>query len=315
MLVWKFTKVKASIHPTYAITGFESTRLTPGPKWFPEARLNFTQNILESAYAPKDRDKTSILTVVREDQSEVEDICLSQLHSRVGRLANALRRIGVQRLDRVACVGSNSINTFVVFLAAASIGAIFTCCSPEMGEKGILDRFLQVKAKVLFADDWIVYNGKRICCLPKVDRVAGQLRKHAGLQYLVSMPRFDEKHAERLPDGSQSLQSFVAGASDSLSFDQVEFTHPLVVVYSSGTTGPPKCLVHTVGGVLLKQKVEQILCTEMDKNSVYLQYTTVCQTRIPHSLFFPTDNILTDQLDHVSVFSFRFAEWRKVCSI
>jgi acetoacetyl-CoA synthetase len=281
MLVWEFTKVKASIHPRYAITDVESTRLTPSPKWFPEARLNFAQNILESGYAPKDKDKTPILTMVREDKIETEEICLSQLCSRVGRLANALRREGVQPLDRVACVGSNSINTFTVFLAAASIGAIFTCCSPEMGEKGILDRFMQVKAKLLFADDWIVYNGKRISCLPKASRVARELRKHAGLQVLVAMPRFDEKHADRLPDGSQSLQSFVEGVSDSLSFVQVVFTHPLVIVYSSGTTGQPKCLVHTVGGVLLKQKVEQILCTEMDENSVYLQYTTVCHPRIP----------------------------------
>jgi acetoacetyl-CoA synthetase len=276
MLVWKFTKVKASIHPTFAIKDLESKRLTPSPKWFPEARLNFAQNILESPYAPKDEHKTPVLTMVREGYSAVEDVSLSQLRSRVGRLSNALRRAGVQRLDRVACVGSHSINTFVVFLAAASIGAIFTCCSPEMGEKGILDRFLQVKAKVLFADDWIVYNGKKISCWPKMDRVAGQLKKQAGLQVLVAMPRFEESQAGRLPNGALSLHDFVAGVPDSLSFDQVEFTHPLVVVYSSGTTGQPKCLVHTVGGVLLKQKVEQILCTEMDEDSVYVQYTTVC---------------------------------------
>jgi acetoacetyl-CoA synthetase len=276
MLVWKFTKVKALIHPSYAITSVESARLNPSPKWFPEVRLNFAQNILESDYAPKNRDKTPVLTMVREGQSETEEISLDQLRSRMGRVANALRREGVQQLDRVGCVGSNSFNTFTIFLAAASIGAIFTSCSPEMGEKGILDRFVQIKAKILFADDWIVYNGKKIPCLQKASRVAGELRKHAGLQSLVAMPRLDRNQLDQLPDGCKSFQEFTKGVVDSLTFAQVEFMHPLVIVYSSGTTGQPKCLVHTVGGVLLKQKVEQILCTEMDETSVYLQYTTVC---------------------------------------
>lgn len=280
MLVWEFTRVKASIHPSYAITSDESARFIPSPKWFPEARLNFAQNVLESDYPPKNKDKTPVLTMVREGQSETEEISLNQLRSRVGILANAMKREGVQQLDRVACVGSNSINTFTVFLAAASIGAIFTCCSPEMGEKGILDRFIQIRAKILFADDWIIYNGKKVSCLQKASRVAGQLMKNAGLHSLVAMPRFEGSYLDQLPDGCKSFRDFTRGVSDSLSFTQLDFTHPLVIVYSSGTTGQPKCLVHTIGGVLLKQKVEQILCTEMDENSVYLQYTTVCHPRV-----------------------------------
>ncbi|KIW78340.1 acetoacetate-CoA ligase [Fonsecaea pedrosoi CBS 271.37] len=274
MLVWEFTKVKSSIRPTYAISKSEANRLTPNPTWFPEARLNFAQNILESDFAPHDEYNTPVLTGIREDQSEVEHVSLTQLRSRVGRLANALRGVGVQTSDRVACVGSNSINTFTVFLAAASIGAIFTCCSPEMGEKGILDRFLQVRPKVLFFDDWVVYNGKEIPCLEKAGKVTGQLKMQAGLKLSVAVPRFSESRARRLPDGLQSLESLLTGASEHLRFAQVEFSHPLVVVYSSGTTGQPKCLVHTVGGVLLKQKLEQVLCTEMNEKSIYLQYTT-----------------------------------------
>ncbi|KAI1615923.1 acetoacetate-CoA ligase [Exophiala viscosa] len=274
MLLWEFTKVQASIQPDYAITDSEAASLTPVPNWFPQARFNFAQNILESSYAPPVEDERPILTGVREGGSNIEHVSLSELRSRVGVLANALTRAGVQRLDRVACIGSNSISTFTIFLAAASIGAIFTCCSPEMGEKGILDRFLQVKPKVLFTDDWIVYNGKRIECLEKAKRVASVLRTRGDLQTLVVIPRDNESYMDDLEAGFQSLQSFSAGVAENYAFAQLHFSHPLVVVYSSGTTGQPKCLVHTAGGVLLKQKLEQILCTDMTENSVYMQYTT-----------------------------------------
>jgi acetoacetyl-CoA synthetase len=196
MLVWEFTKVRASIQPDYAITDLEATRLTPSPKWFPQARLNFAQNILESSYAPLAEDERPVLTGVREGGREIEHVSLSELRSRVGVLANALARSGVQRLDRVACVGSNSVTTFIVFLATASIGAIFTCCSPEMGEKGILDRFLQVKPKILFTDDWIVYNNKRIGCLDKAKRVASVLRARGDLQTLVVISRNNETYLD-----------------------------------------------------------------------------------------------------------------------
>ncbi|KAJ5521065.1 acetoacetate-CoA ligase [Penicillium fimorum] len=274
MLAWEFTHVKASVHPTYAIAPSETARLTPTPMWFPEARLNFAQNFLETAYIQSGDINSTILTGLREGEGELEDVSLYQLRHRVGLLANALRRSGIQQLDRVACVSSNSINTLVVFLAVSALGATFTCCSPEMGENGILDRFLQVKPKILFADDWIVYNNQRIPCLEKAIRLASHLRQQAGLLQLVIIPRFDDEYSNSPTDQFDTLEAFLAGASKSILYEQLKFMHPLIIVYSSGTTGPPKCLVHTVGGVLMKQKVEQILCMDMNPSSVYFQYTT-----------------------------------------
>ncbi|KAM5346056.1 hypothetical protein ACJ41O_009061 [Fusarium nematophilum] len=274
MRAWEFTNVRATTHPSYAISASEASTLIPTPTWFPEARLNFAQNILETAYVRQDEPGRPVLTGIREGRETVEHITLDELRNRVGHLANAMSRSGITQLDRVACIGSNSIDTFTVFLAAASIGAIFTCCSPEMGERSILDRFLQVKPKILFADDWVLYSGKRIHCVPKAEKIASVLQRQAGLENLIVIPRFGEKHPSQGQGLVQSLQRFTAGTPETLGFAPLNFSHPLIIVYSSGTTGKSKCLVHTVGGVLLKQKVEQILCMGMGPDSVYLQYTT-----------------------------------------
>ncbi|KAF9884511.1 hypothetical protein FE257_001699 [Aspergillus nanangensis] len=274
MLIWEFTNVNASVHPSYAIQAEQAKGFTPPPAWFPQARLNFAQNILESSLCHPAQADVAILTGIREGGHEVEQVSLPQLRRRVGLLANSLTRAGVRKLDRVACIGSNSVDTFVLFLAAAAIGAIFTSCSPDMGEKAILDRFLQVKPKVLFADDWIVYNSKQTSCAEKAQRVACHLRSQAGLQDLVIFPRFPDKRGGSVRANFHTLESFTAEASGDIQYQQLEFSHPLVIVYSSGTTGPPKCLVHTAGGILIKQKVEQILCMDMNPDSVFMQYTT-----------------------------------------
>lgn len=276
MLVWDFTKVQASIQPACAISTRESSKLYPPPRWFPGARLNFAQNILESAFVEQGRLHKPVLIGIREGADDVENVTLSQLRDRVGVLANMMRQEGVEKGDRVACIGANSIDTFTILLAAASIGAIFTCCSPETGAKGILDRFLQVRPKMLFADDWAVYNGKRVDCQAKVEKVAVSLRKQAGLQTVVVVPRFKGRGpALQASKGFYSLATLTAGVSSKLQFAQLDFAHPFIIVYSSGTTGQPKCLAHTLGGVLIKQKLEQILCMDMSASSVHFQYSSV----------------------------------------
>lgn len=274
MLVWEFTKVKAQVQPTFAVSSSDVTRLTPTPQWFPEARLNFAQNILESPYAIG-RERAVVLTEIREGGSAVEDVTLMNLRESVGRLANALITAGAHPGDRVACVGANSITTFAIFLATGSIGAIFTSCSPQMGEKGILDRFHQVRPTFLFGDDQVLYNGKRISCVDKLKRVAARLRSEAGLKDLIVVPRFGSHHTQESNGGFHTLQGFTADAREQPVYTPIGFNDPLIIVYSSGTTGPPKCIVHSIGGVLLKQKLEQVLCMNMKPSSTFMQYTTV----------------------------------------
>jgi len=274
MSVWEFTKVKATVQPRCAVSQRDAKTMFPPIPWFPEARLNFAQNMLESPFAPTCTD-VSVIIGVREEGRDVEYLSLLDLKSRVGQLSNALRRAGLQPLDRVACIGSNSITTMVVFLATASIGAIFTCCSPELGAKGILDRLLQVRPKIMFADDWVLYNGKKASCLKKIAAVSTRLEKEANLETVVLIPRFPDLISQSQPSASCVFDTFIEGAATEISYSHAPFSHPLVIVYSSGTTGQPKCLVHSCGGVLLKQKVEQILSIDMGPESVLLQYSSV----------------------------------------
>lgn len=260
-------------------------RMDSIPKWFYGTQLNFAENILFSA-DPHDTSKRSTwekpdhniaITEVREGCREIRHLTWGDLRSRVGLLANAMRNQGLRKGDRVAVVASNSIDTLCVFLATTSLGGLFSSSSTDMGTKGILDRLHQIRPKWVFVDDVAVYNGKTVDLRSKMKDIVGGIKGMREFEGLVAQPRFaDPKSLDGVPF-TVSLADFVSKANGlkELVFERVDFRDPFLIVYSSGTTGVPKCIVHSVGGVLTSAMKEGKIQRDTDTRTVALQYTTV----------------------------------------
>ena len=254
------------------------------PRWFEGVRLNFSENALfkASSSSPTEttvegkEDSKIALTEVREGCTEITHVTWKELRQKVGRLASAMRVRGVGKGDRVAVVASNSVDTLVVFLAIVSLGGIFSSSSTDMGLKGVLDRLLQIKPKWLFMDDGALYNGKTLDLRQKMSDIVDGMKEIKEFEGVVSMPRWKEPFDVRSVPKSQRLDQYLAKATtDTLHFTRVEFADPFLVVYSSGTTGPPKCITHATGGILISASKESVLHRDFGPDTVILQYTTV----------------------------------------
>lgn len=259
-------------------------RMDSIPHWFRGVRLNFAENILytRSPASPSERstlhkeDAKVALTEVREGAYSARNLTWAALRARVGRLTHALRKRGVRKGDRVAVVASNSFDTFVAFMATTALGALFSSNSTDMGTKGILDRLKQVEPRWVFVDDFAVYNGKTIDLRGKMREISEGLRDVREFRGIVVQPRFDNPVDVSMVPRTVTLGKFLEAADgkDSIEFERVEFRDPFLVVYSSGTTGIPKCIVHSVGGVLLSTMKEGKLHRDLGPDCVQLQYTT-----------------------------------------
>ena len=263
----------------------ESARIESVPRWFDGVQMNFAQSILfqgdgtgRAVKGAGKADRKIACTQVREgsDLEPIAHVTWGDLRSRVGRLANAMRAHGVKKGDRVAVVAGTCIDTLTVFLAVTSLGGMFSSSSTDMGVKGILDRLLQIKPKYLFMDDAAVYNGKEIDLRPNMIEVVQGMAGVAEFKGVVAQSRFPGSQADiaGVPR-AQAWHSFLASAtSDRLQFEMVDFNDPFLIVYSSGTTGQPKCIVHRVGGIVLNGHKEARLHRELNEESSQLQYTT-----------------------------------------
>ncbi len=259
-LMWEFGGVKASVPYETPAAGLDDML---GVRWFPGARLNFAENLLRF------RDDRTAL-VFRSEVSPPRRLTYAQLYHQVAQLARSLRQTGVGIGDRVAGFMPNMTETVVAMLATTSLGAIWSSCSPDFGPGGILDRFQQIEPKVLFTADGYSYNGKTYDSL---ERVAAVLPDIPSIEKVIVVPYLGSQI--KTPDKTIWYDDFLAqGSATDIKFEQLPFDHPIYIVFSSGTTDKPKCVVHRAGGILIQHLKELMLNTDMKRDDTIFYFTT-----------------------------------------
>lgn len=262
----------------------ESAPIDEVPTWFPNVYMNFAENVLfsgdgsgQATTRDKEDDKIAC-TEVREGSfnEPIRHVTWAELRQRVGLLASAMRARGVKRGERVAVVASNSVDTLTVFFAVTSIGGLFSSSSTDMGVKGVLDRLLQVEPTWLFMDDMAVYNGKTVDLRGKMAEIVKGMETVKPFQGVVAQVRFPGKPADisAVPRSMLRDEFLSVATTDMLGFERIRFSDPFLIVWSSGTTGIPKSIVHSVGGVVLTNCREHRLHRSVDPSSTVLQFTT-----------------------------------------
>jgi acetoacetyl-CoA synthetase len=230
----------------------------PGTEWFPGARLNFAENLLR-------RDDDTPAIVHAAEGRPPQTITWAQLHDLVARTRHGLHRLGVGEGDRVAALLPNGPEAVIGLLATASLGAIWSSCSPDFGPMGVIDRFGQIEPKVLLAVTGYRYNGKRHDVTPTISRAMATI---ASIEQVVLVEGFAPDFA-----GTMTWDALLA-ATAPLEFAQLRFDQPLAIIYSSGTTGKPKSLVHGAGGTLLKHLSELRLHSDVRPGDRVFWFTT-----------------------------------------
>ena len=260
--MWEFADIVAS--KPYAEVVDDLTKM-PGARWFSGARLNFAENLLRY------RDDRVALVFKGEGQPSTR-MTYAELYDEVARIAKSLQESGVQSGDRVVGFMPNMPASIIAMLAAASIGAAWSSCSPDFGIKGVLDRFGQIKPKILFTANGYSFKGKKIDSL---ERIANILKELPSIAKVVVVPYTEpEPDISGIPNAVHYKDFRSAESGLEIQFQQLPFDHPLYIMYSSGTTGLPKCMVQSGGGILIHHLKELMLHTDLKREDTIFYFTT-----------------------------------------
>ena len=260
--MWEFADIVAS-NPYEEVVD-DLTKM-PGARWFSGARLNFAENLLRY------RDDRVALVFKGEGQPSTK-MTYAELYDEVARIAKSLRESGVQSGDRVVGFMPNMPASIIAMLSAASIGAAWSSCSPDFGIKGVLDRFGQIKPKILFTANGYSFKGKKIDSL---ERIANILKELPSIEKVVVVPYTEhEPDISGVPKAVHYKDFRSAESGLEIEFQQLPFDHPLYIMYSSGTTGLPKCMVQSGGGILIHHLKELMLHTDLKREDTIFYFTT-----------------------------------------
>ena len=264
--LWDYTDIVAEQKGAVVAENSDTFPCQPdaGVRWFPEARLNFAENLLRYR-----DDRPALISRLENGQRRV--VTYEQLHTHVAGLAASLRALGVGPGDRVAGFMPNVIETVEAMLATTSLGAIWSSCSPDFGINGVLDRFGQIQPKVLFAADGYFYNGK-VC--DSLERMAAISDAIDTLEQVVVIPVVSDQPDCSGLSKAVLWEDFLDPSATEINFAQLPFDHPLFIMYSSGTTGMPKCIVHGAGGTLIQHLKEHQLHVDLSREDVMFYFTT-----------------------------------------
>ncbi len=247
--VWDFVEIKASCRYDKVV---DDLTKFPGTDWFPGARLNFAENLLRF------RDD-HLAFVFRGEDRKSATMTYAELFDSVARLSKALRNMGIVAGDRVAAYMPNLMETAIAMLAVTSIGAVWSSCGTELGARAVADRLGQIGPKVLFTVDAQLYKGKAVNVLANVEKIAKEI---PSLERIIVVPFVEQRPEIGNLGNAALLPDFMSKEAPEIHFEQLPFNHPIYIMFSSGTTGKPKCMVQGPG-VLINQLKELIIHTDL----------------------------------------------------